>query len=76
MSTAPCPVCRKTADLGPKNPKNPESPFCSPRCKLVDLGRWFDGAYVVPGESALDFEAVDLSEIGGDDYAGSNDDDA
>lgn len=23
-------------------------PFCSERCKLVDLGRWLDGQYQVP----------------------------
>jgi uncharacterized protein len=25
-------------------------PFCSERCKLVDLGRWVDGSYRIPGE--------------------------
>jgi endogenous inhibitor of DNA gyrase (YacG/DUF329 family) len=25
-------------------------PFCSERCKLLDLARWADGAYAVPGE--------------------------
>jgi endogenous inhibitor of DNA gyrase (YacG/DUF329 family) len=24
-------------------------PFCSERCKLLDLARWADGAYRVPG---------------------------
>jgi endogenous inhibitor of DNA gyrase (YacG/DUF329 family) len=28
---------------------NPAFPFCSPQCKLVDLGRWLDGAYRIPG---------------------------
>jgi len=23
-------------------------PFCSERCRLIDLGRWLDGAYRVP----------------------------
>jgi endogenous inhibitor of DNA gyrase (YacG/DUF329 family) len=23
-------------------------PFCSPRCKLVDRGRWLDGKYQIP----------------------------
>jgi endogenous inhibitor of DNA gyrase (YacG/DUF329 family) len=27
---------------------NPFRPFCSERCKLVDLGNWLDGAYAVP----------------------------
>jgi endogenous inhibitor of DNA gyrase (YacG/DUF329 family) len=25
-------------------------PFCSERCRLLDLGRWIDGDYRVPGE--------------------------
>ncbi|MGK3996114.1 DNA gyrase inhibitor YacG [Sorangium sp. So ce1024] len=43
---ATCPICRKSA--GPR-PENPAFPFCSPQCKLVDLGRWLDGSYRVPG---------------------------
>ena len=38
-------------------------PFCSERCKLLDLGNWMDGRYRVPGrpESSLphDDELVD-----------------
>jgi len=30
---------------------NPARPFCSLRCKLVDLGGWLDAHYRVPGES-------------------------
>jgi uncharacterized protein len=46
-----CPTCR-----GPraKADQNPSFPFCSPRCKLADLGRWLDGSYTIPGEPALD----------------------
>jgi endogenous inhibitor of DNA gyrase (YacG/DUF329 family) len=44
-----CPVCR-----GPLKPReeNPAFPFCSPRCKAVDLGKWFTGTYRVPGPPA------------------------
>jgi endogenous inhibitor of DNA gyrase (YacG/DUF329 family) len=38
----PCPVCGKPATVVHK-------PFCSPRCRQVDLGRWLAGGYVVPG---------------------------
>ncbi|MCK8786347.1 DNA gyrase inhibitor YacG [Roseomonas sp. NAR14] len=38
-----CPVCGKPAEAATR-------PFCSPRCRQVDLGRWLTGAYVVPGE--------------------------
>ncbi len=27
---------------------NPEFPFCSERCRTIDLGKWASGAYVVP----------------------------
>ena len=42
-----CPICGKAfegASLGDL----PGFPFCSERCKLVDLGRWIDGAYAIP----------------------------
>lgn len=43
MST--CPTCRKTV---PDQPPLPDLfPFCSKRCKLVDLGRWFNGDYSI-----------------------------
>lgn len=43
----PCPVCGK-----PMDPKH--RPFCSPRCRQVDLGRWLSGNYAIPGEPAED----------------------
>ncbi|HSP20204.1 MAG TPA: DNA gyrase inhibitor YacG [Myxococcaceae bacterium] len=42
---APCPVCKKpAAPLG----RNTSFPFCSDRCRRVDLGRWFGEEYRVP----------------------------
>jgi endogenous inhibitor of DNA gyrase (YacG/DUF329 family) len=29
----------------------PEFPFCSPRCRLIDLGRWIGEAYRLPAET-------------------------
>lgn len=29
--------------------ENPFFPFCGQRCLTIDLGRWFDGDYRVPG---------------------------
>jgi endogenous inhibitor of DNA gyrase (YacG/DUF329 family) len=43
-----CPICSKAytiADVG----ELPSFPFCSERCRLVDLGRWIDGQYLIPG---------------------------
>ncbi len=45
---APCPICHKPSDVHCK-------PFCSPRCREVDLGKWFSGSYSVP--------AVELDDI-------------
>ena len=41
-----CPTCGKTFSLKQGEPLA-YFPFCSDRCKLVDLGRWFDGGYVI-----------------------------
>jgi endogenous inhibitor of DNA gyrase (YacG/DUF329 family) len=44
-----CPICKKSfADPGPGEPLPPDFPFCSDRCKLVDLNRWLTGRYQVP----------------------------
>ncbi len=48
-SGRPCPTCAASApDDGPY------TPFCSERCRLADLGRWFDGRYVVSREATPD----------------------
>jgi endogenous inhibitor of DNA gyrase (YacG/DUF329 family) len=38
----PCPVCGRPSLAE-------HHPFCSARCRDVDLGRWLDGRYVIPG---------------------------
>jgi hypothetical protein len=42
-----CPICKKPVDE-----KNPEFPFCSERCRLIDLGNWASEKYVVPSNEA------------------------
>jgi uncharacterized protein len=37
-----CPTCRTIVLRA-----DPEFPFCSERCRLIDLGKWASGAYVV-----------------------------
>jgi hypothetical protein len=37
-----CPTCRAIVLR-----TDPEFPFCSERCRLIDLGKWASGAYVV-----------------------------
>jgi endogenous inhibitor of DNA gyrase (YacG/DUF329 family) len=56
-----CPSCRQpVGDRG----VNPAFPFCSERCRLLDLGKWFDGQYRVPGERAGDGAAGPGAEDG------------
>jgi endogenous inhibitor of DNA gyrase (YacG/DUF329 family) len=40
-----CPSCRRA--VLPRA-KNPCFPFCSDRCRLVDLGKWLGGEYRIP----------------------------
>ncbi len=40
-----CPVCGKKVEW---TEKSPYRPFCSLRCKQVDLGAWADEKYRVP----------------------------
>lgn len=43
-----CPHCGKEII----NPKQPYRPFCSDRCKLIDLGKWISEEYRVPASEA------------------------
>ncbi len=43
---ARCPICKR--DVLPRA-QNPASPFCSMRCREVDLGKWLGEEYRVPG---------------------------
>ena len=46
-----CPICKKPVEEPPKGAQPGACstfPFCSERCKLIDLGRWLDGKYQVP----------------------------
>ena len=48
-----CPGCGKSTPWE----GNAERPFCSPRCRLIDLGHWADEDYRVQGE-AVDPESL------------------
>ena len=37
----PCPECGRPSERA-------SFPFCSPRCKAIDLNRWLSGAYAIP----------------------------
>ena len=47
MTRARCPTCREPVEADPD--KRSESyPFCSERCRLLDLHKWLSGDYKIP----------------------------
>lgn len=54
-----CPTCGKKATW---TTDNAFRPFCSERCKLIDLGDWADEKHRVPGESVDTNELSDNKE--------------
>lgn len=52
MTRALCPICSKSFEVNP-TALPPGFPFCSERCRLIDLGRWLDGAYSIPSPPAV-----------------------
>jgi endogenous inhibitor of DNA gyrase (YacG/DUF329 family) len=44
MALVRCPVCRRRFD----SDQSESMPFCSIRCRQIDLGRWLDEGYSVP----------------------------
>jgi endogenous inhibitor of DNA gyrase (YacG/DUF329 family) len=49
--TVACPACSKDAQYAPSNPYRP---FCSARCKGIDLGAWANEAFRVPVQAPPD----------------------
>ena len=56
-----CPICKKSVKT-----TNPDLPFCSQRCRTIDLGKWASGGYVISSpvtdseESIQDISPDDL----------------
>lgn len=51
----PCPICRQTGEWFSK----PFGPFCSERCKMVDLGKWLGEEYKLASPLTVE----DLQEL-------------
>ncbi len=41
-TTLPCPICKKPVEIDDAN-----VPFCSDRCRTIDLGKWASGDYKI-----------------------------
>lgn len=57
--TVDCPTCKKKV---PWNNESLHRPFCSDRCRLIDLGEWASENHKIAGESAMDEASSDLME--------------
>ena len=57
-----CPICKKPVKIS-----SAEFPFCSPRCRLLDLGKWASGGYVVSSPVQDTSDAMEESSRESDD---------
>jgi len=59
----PCPRCGAAAVFGPENKWRP---FCSERCRMIDLGQWASESYRVPleekGSEQISSDSPDSAE--------------
>lgn len=51
-----CPHCKNAAEFSPNNAFRP---FCSERCKMVDLGLWASEQYAIP----VELKPEDIDEL-------------
>lgn len=56
----PCPNCGTPS---PYTPTNEYRPFCSERCKMIDLGQWATETYRIPDHSPTDSELDGSDEL-------------
>jgi endogenous inhibitor of DNA gyrase (YacG/DUF329 family) len=56
-----CPICDRLME-GTSREEWPQLPFCSDRCKLIDLGRWLGGAYRLPDPEATEADIEQPTE--------------
>jgi len=49
MATVRCPTCKRPVEWSGESIYRP---FCSDRCRLIDLGAWFAEKHAIPGDHA------------------------
>jgi endogenous inhibitor of DNA gyrase (YacG/DUF329 family) len=52
-----CPICHKPVEI-----TDEFMPFCSDRCRLIDLGAWASGKYVIPGDEISPEDSIPEDE--------------
>jgi len=60
-SVVRCPTCDRVVEWSASSPWRP---FCSERCKLIDLGAWASEQHAIPGDTA---EAEEKPKTEGED---------
>jgi endogenous inhibitor of DNA gyrase (YacG/DUF329 family) len=55
-----CPTCQRTTQFAPDNPWRP---FCSERCRLIDLGAWASEKFRVPAQAEDPETAPDTDRL-------------
>lgn len=71
MAILECPICRRKI-LYASNREVPFRPFCSRRCKLVDLGRWLTEEYRISEEIPPEAPSIDTTPPAPEDGADSD----
>lgn len=59
MKERTCPICGKPVE---SRPENPSYPFCSQRCRLLDLGNWLGETYRVPDRFVEEDDGVHIPD--------------
>jgi uncharacterized protein len=54
-----CPTCQREVEWAEAFPFRP---FCSERCKMVDLGAWVAGERAIAGEEAASLDQVETGK--------------
>ena len=57
--TVKCPTCQKPVEWSEESPFRP---FCSERCRLIDLGEWASEKHAIPGEPVPSTEDFPYSQ--------------
>ncbi len=61
MIKVSCPICGRRME-GQSTADWPAFPFCSQRCKTIDLGRWISEDYGIPAEAAGGDRGADFAD--------------
>jgi endogenous inhibitor of DNA gyrase (YacG/DUF329 family) len=57
-----CPICDRVME-GQSVKEWPQFPFCSPRCKTIDLGRWLNEEYGIPKEDPQERPLLEETDV-------------